>query len=449
MRNESNLTSNPSGEIGLSHGEVERAAISKSAFRIVPVIVAMYFVSYLDRVNVSFAALTMNKELGFSATVYGWGAGLFFIGYFLGEVPSNLALERFGARKWLARIMVSWGFISGLMSFVGSPTSFYIIRFMLGLAEAGLFPGVILYLTYWFPTRARSRIIALFLAAGPLSTMIGAPLSAQLMGLAGVRGLSGWQWMFIVEAVPTVLVGIYVYLALPERPEKVKWLTEPERAALVSSLAKENELRSREDVHGVCQAFKNPKVLGFSLWYLLVLLGIYGVGFWMPQVIREFHFSVKEVGWIVAIPALVTTALMVPWSIHSDRTGERVWHSIFPVLVASLGLLLGAYTKAPVLVVVGFAMASWGLFASIPPFWALPVSSLTGSAAATGIALIGAVGNLGGYFGPLVLGLTKDATGGFSAGLSFLSVCVALSIPLLWQLSKGHRASLLLSKQQA
>ncbi|WJR80903.1 MFS transporter [Bradyrhizobium sp. NP1] len=423
---------------------LERQTVSKIGWRLLPIIILMYFLSYLDRVNVSFAALTMNKDLAFTATIYGWGAGLFFVGYFLGEVPSNLALERFGARVWLARIMITWGAISAAMALVSGPVSFYATRFLLGLAEAGLFPGVILYLTYWFPERTRSRMIALFLAAAPLSTLIGAPISSSLLGLDGAGGLRGWQWLFILEGLPTVLVGVYVLFMLPDRPESVEWLDRDERAWLTSKLAAENAQRAEARIHGVGQALRNPRVLGYCLWYLLVVTGLYGVGFWMPQVVRALGFSVSEVGWLVAIPSVVTAALMIPWSVHSDRSGERLWHTILPALVAVAGLLLAAKGGTPALIMTGFTLASVGVFSAIPPFWALPVATLSGSAAAAGIAIIGAVGNLGGYFGPLALGMIKDATGGFSIGLLALAASVALSCPLVWMLERARTRGVML-----
>jgi MFS transporter, ACS family, tartrate transporter len=425
---------------------IGRQTVSKVGWRLLPIIILMYFLSYLDRVNVSFAALTMNKDLAFTATTYGWGAGLFFVGYFLGEVPSNLALERFGARIWLARIMITWGLVSAAMALVSGPWSFYLIRFMLGLAEAGLFPGVILYLTYWFPARARSRMIALFLAAAPLSTLIGAPLSGYVLGLDGALALRGWQWMFILEGVPTVLVGIYILFMLPDRPERVGWLAHDERDWLTSELASENAQRAEARIHGVGQALGNPRVLAYCLWYLLVVTGLYGIGFWMPQVVRALGYPVSQVGWIVAIPSVATAALMIPWSVHSDRTGERLWHTILPSLLAVAGLLLAAQANNPVVVMIGFSLASIGVFSAIAPFWALPVSRLSGSAAAAGIAIIGAVGNLGGYFGPLALGVIKDATGGFSIGLMVLAGSVALSCPLIWMLERAQARRIVLQQ---
>lgn len=412
-------------------------AIRRSAWRLLPLLVFMYFLSYLDRVNVSFAALTMNGDLGFTATIYGLGAGLFFFGYFLGEVPSNLALERVGARLWLARIMITWGLVSAAMALVAGAKSFYLVRFLLGLSEAGLYPGVLLYLTYWFPERMRTRMVGIFLTAAPLSTLVGAPISVWLLKFDGLYGLHGWQWMFILEGLPTALFGICVLFVLPDRPDKVEWLAPAERDWLNAELASENKVRAASNITGVVQTLLNPGVLGYCLAYFFLTTALYGVGFWMPQVVRSLGFSIGAVGWIVAMPSLITAVLIIPWSIHSDNRDERLWHTILPLMVAAAGLLLAAYGSTDVLKIAGFTLGSIGVFCAIPPFWALPISRLAGTAAATGIAIIGGVGNLGGYFGPLTLGILKDATGGYSFGLAMLSACAAACFCLVFALSRA------------
>ena len=396
----------------------------------------MYFLSYLDRVNVSFAALTMNADLGFTATVYGLGAGLFFFGYFLGEVPSNLALERVGARLWLTRIMITWGLVSAAMALVSGAKSFYLVRFLLGLSEAGLYPGVLLYLTYWFPERTRTRMVGIFLTAAPLSTLVGAPISVWLLKFDGLAGLHGWQWMFILEGLPTALFGICVLFALPDRPEQVAWLAPAERNWLTSKLAAENEVRAASNITGVVQTLRNPVVLGYCLAYFFLTATLYGIGFWMPQVMRSLGYSIGEVGWIVAVPSLITSILIIPWSVHSDKRNERLWHTIVPLMVAAAGMLFAAYGSGA-LKITGFSLGTIGVFCAIPPFWALPISRLAGTAAATGIAIIGGVGNLGGYFGPLTLGILKDATGGYTYGLAMLSACAAACFCLVFVLSRA------------
>jgi MFS transporter, ACS family, tartrate transporter len=419
--------------------DLGKGTVRQLAWRLIPIIVVMYFLSYLDRVNVSFAALTMNKDLGLSPTVYGWGAGLFFLGYFIGEVPSNLALDRFGARRWLARIMISWGLVSAAMSMVSGEWSFYTVRFLLGLAEAGLFPGVILYLTYWFPAQTRSRMIALFLAAAPVSTLIGAPVSTWLLGQGGVMGLRGWQSMFVFEGIATALVGVYVFFKLPNRPSDVAWLTDHQRAWLLSELAKEKTSMSVTAVSEAGQALRNGSVIGYAICYLLLTTGLYGIGFWMPQLFQAKGFSIVQIGWLAAIASLITVCIMIPWSMHSDRTSERVWHTILPLMLATVGLAFAAADDSAVAIVIGLTAGTIGTFSAIPPFWTLPIGILSGRGATAGLAVVGAIGNLGGYFGPMLLGLIKDKTGSFSAGLGFLALSVALAFVLAWILTPHLR----------
>jgi len=408
-------------------------------WRLLPLIVFMYFLSYLDRVNVSFAALTMNGDLGFTATIYGWGAGLFFLGYFIGEVPSNLALERFGARVWLARIMITWGLVSAAMALVSGTRSFYVVRFLLGLSEAGLYPGVLLYLTYWFPEQLRTRMVGIFLTAAPLSTLFGAPISVWLLKFDGLYGLHGWQWMFVLEGLPTVVLGLFLLAVLPDRPDQIEWLEPGERRWLIAELASENKARAAYKVTGVLQTLCNLGVLAYCAAYFFLTTALYGIGFWMPQVVRSLGFSISAVGWIVAIPSLVTAVAIIFWSIHSDRNHERVSHTILPLILAAIGLVLAAYGPGDEIKIAGFALGSIGVFCAIPPFWALPVSRLTGTAAATGIAIIGGVGNLGGYFGPLSLGILKDATGGYTYGLAMLAVSAAASAFVIILIANAER----------
>ena len=317
---------------------IEKRTIAKVSLRLVPFLMLCYFVAYLDRVNVGFAALTMNKELGISASAYGFGAGIFFFSYFVFEVPSNLMLERFGARKWIARIMLSWGILSGCMAFVSGETSFYIVRVLLGIAEAGFFPGIIFYLTLWFPGVYRARIVGWFMAAIPLSSVLGFPVSGLILGLDGFGGLAGWKWLFIIEAAPAVILSVVVWFYLTDRPADAKWLDPEERAWLDRRLAA--EAQRKEDVHGlsVLQALVNPKVLALSLVYFGAVATNYGTAFWLPQIVKDFGLTNIQVGFVAAIPYVVGTIGMVWWGRRSDAKMERKWHAAFAFALAAIGI---------------------------------------------------------------------------------------------------------------
>src|SRR5688572_24298850 len=308
----------------------ERAVVRKAMWRLLPFLVFCYFIAYLDRVNVGFAALTMNADLAISATAYGHGAGIFFIAYFLFEVPSNFALKRFGARVWIARIMVTWGIISVGMAFVSGTTSFLVMRFLLGVAEAGFFPGMVLYLTFWFPNSVRAGILGLFIIANPASTIIGAPLSTTLLGTS-LFGLSGWQTMFIIEGLPAVLMGIVVLYVLCDSPAKAKWLTEREREVLLAAIARDERRSTHTSLR---DGLASPQVWLFSLLYAALMMGVYGFGLWAPQIIKSLSgLSNQKVGLVLVIPYVCATIAMVAWGRHSDRTGERTWHLALPALV--------------------------------------------------------------------------------------------------------------------
>ena len=400
------------------------ALLRKIAWRLIPFMGLLFFVAFLDRVNVSYAALTMNEDIGLTAAAYGLGAGIFFIGYFIFEIPSNLILKKVGARKWIARIMISWGFISGATAFVEGPTSFYIIRFLLGAAEAGFFPGMILYLTYWFPGRVRGKILGLFLMAVPLSTVIGAPVSTALLDVS-IFGLAGWQTMFIVEAVPAIVLGVVVAFWLTDNPAKAKWLTAEERDHLEALLSEDH--RQMSQVSDLKRGLLGPEVWGFSFIYLTLVLGLYGLNFWVPQIIKAFGgLSNQQVGFLSAAPYLVAALAMNLWGRHSDRKGERVWHISLTCLVAAVGFALAAQTAEPSVRLIALTAAAAGILSTIAVFWTLPTSLLSGSAAAGGIALINSVGNLGGYFGPFLMGWLREATGDYSAGLFLLSGTLAV-----------------------
>jgi MFS transporter, ACS family, tartrate transporter len=401
---------------------LEQQTIGKLSARLVPFLIVCYFVAYLDRVNVSFAALTMNKDVGLSASAFGFGAGIFFLAYFLFEVPSNLFLERFGARKWIARIMFTWGLLSGAMAFVVGEYSFYTLRALLGVAEAGFFPGIIFYLTLWFPAVYRARIIGYFMAAIPLSTVIGAPMSGFLLGMDGVIGLKGWQWLFIIEAAPALVLSVVVYYYLPDRPADATWLQPQERAWLVGRL--EEERRRRESVrhYSVTEALLNPKVLALSAVYFGCVAVNYGLSFFLPQIVKEFGVSNLQAGFISALPYAVGLIGIVWWGRRSDRLLERRFHLAFPLFLASAGIGLSTALDDPTLKMIALSIAGFGIFANLPVFWTFPTAFLSGAAAAGGIAMINSIGNLAGFGGPYAMGRLRDFTGTYTMGLLSLSV---------------------------
>lgn len=402
----------------------ERAVIRKAMWRLLPFLGFVYFVAYLDRVNVSFAALTMNADLGISDSAYGLGAGIFFVAYFLFEVPSNFALKRFGARVWIARIMVTWGLISMSMAFIVGPKSFYTMRFLLGVAEAGFFPGMIFYFTFWFPNRVRAGILGIFIVANTASTVVGAPLSTTLLGTS-VFGLSGWQTMFLVEGIPAVLLGIVILFVLCDSPAKAKWLTERERDVLQAAIKRDERLSTYTSAR---DGLLNPLVWLFSALYAALMLAVYGFGLWAPQIVKLLgNLTNREVGLVLVIPYACATVAMVLWGRHSDRTGERKWHLTIPGAVGMIGFLCGSFTGNFYVAVAGFSLGAMGIFASLPLFWSLPTAILGGSAAAGGIALINSIGNLSGYLGPFVIGKLKELTQGFTAGLLVIAASLALA----------------------
>ena len=419
---------------------METEIIGKVSRRIVPFVALCYFLCYLDRVNVGFAALQMNSDLGFSATVFGWGAGIFFFGYFFFEVPSNLALERFGARLWIARIMVTWGLLSAAMALIWNETSFLVLRFLLGAAEAGFFPGIILFQTYWFPSAYRARMVGRFMTAIPISAVIGAPLSGLILGMDGIWGLRGWQWLFICEGVPTVLLGLVVMFYLTDGPEKASWLDADARAWLIDRLRRERTVREAHAKHTLWEALKHPRVLLFGLVYFGTAAAGYGLGFWLPTIVKEFGVSDLQTGLITAIPSAVGVAAVVIWPLLSDRMQERKWNTALAFLVAAAGLALSTYFPDPVHKMTMLCIAAVGMFAIAPLFWTLPTAFLSGTAAAGGIALINSIGNLAGFAAPYAMGYLKDATGGFSAGLLVVAFFPFLSAVLVLLL--GHNPAL-------
>ncbi|MEH2456294.1 MFS transporter [Nostoc sp.] len=397
---------------------LKRKVLNKVTRRLIPLLLVLYIIAYLDRVNVGFAALQMNHDLGFSSTIYGFGSGVFFLGYFLFEIPSNLILERIGARVWIARITITWGVIAAGMMFVKSPFSFYLLRFFLGIAEAGFFPGIILYLTYWFPTIQRAKTVALFMTATAIAGVVGGPLSGLLLTLHGIAGLAGWQWLFLVEGLPAIVMGFVVLSYLCERPEQAEWLEVEERFWLQERLQLESEHKQRHNSDTLLQALVNPKVWLLSLIYFTLVIGIYGISFWLPQIIKGFSgLSDLWVGFLSVIPYLVGGIGMVFVGSHSDQTRERRAHVAIPAFIGAFGLVLSAYSHQPVTALASLSLAALGIWGALGPFWALPTGFLSGTAAAGSLALINSVGNLGGFVAPYVIGLIKDATNSFTGGL--------------------------------
>jgi ACS family tartrate transporter-like MFS transporter len=406
---------------------VERTAIRKVYWRVLPLLFAAYFVCYLDRINLGFAALTMNKELGFSATVFGWGAGIFYLGYCLFEVPSNVALARFGARVWIARIMITWGLLSGAMAFITGDTSLFVVRALLGAAEAGFFPGMILFFTYWFPPAHRGRVVGLFMTAIPVSIALGGPVSTSLLELDGLLGLAGWRWLFIGEALPAVLLGLAVLVWLTNRPAEASWLTAAERDWLIGELEAERRDIESVRVYSVLQSLLDWRVLALSAIYFGIACGSLGLVIFLPQIIKQLGVSNLMTGFVSAIPYVVGTVGMIVWGHVTDRMMERRWNLFFACLLASVGLITAGILTGSYWALAGMAAATIGFYGMKTPFWPLPSTFLTGTAAAAAIALINSIGNVGGFVGPIVVGTLKDATGSFEAGLYVLTGCALMS----------------------
>jgi len=398
---------------------------AKVTRRIVPLMMLGYIAAYLDRVNVGFAAIEMNRDLGFSAAVYGLGSGIFFVSYTLLEVPSNLMLARVGAGLWIARIMLTWGLVSASMAFVRSAWMFYVLRFLLGAAEAGFFPGTIYYLTQWFPARERARAIALFMTGTAVAGVIGGPLSSGLLLLDGVGGLHGWQWLFIVEGLPAVLLAPVVWRRLNEGPATARWLSAAERTWLTETIAAEQ--LATPSVHVTLgTAFCSGRLWALSAIYFSNVLAIYGVSFWLPQLLQGVGVgSPALVSLVAAVPYAAAAVAMVVVGGHSDRTGERRWHVAGAAMVAACGFALTALAPAsPVVSVATLSLAAMGVWGALGPFWALPTAFLTGRAAAGGIALVNSVANVAGFVGPTLMGYMREATGNFTAGLWLLAAAL-------------------------
>ncbi|WP_027798686.1 MFS transporter [Paraburkholderia dilworthii] len=410
--------------------ELEARTMKRVTVRLVPFLIVCYFVAYLDRVNVGFAALQMNKALGLSASAFGFGAGIFFIAYFFFEVPSNLLLEKFGARRWIARIMFTWGLLAGAMAYIphiaqytGLPAAyvFYGLRILLGVAEAGFFPGVIFLLTLWFPAAYRGRVVGYFMAAIPLSTVIGGPISGALLSLDGSVGLAGWQWVYLIEALPALLLAFAVWFYLTDKPADASWLAADEREWLVARQKQEREHREAAHAFSVKEALLNRRVLAIALIYFGANATNYGLSFFLPQIVKAFGLTNLQTGFVTSLPYIVGVISMVFWGRHSDRKLERKRHVAIALTVAAAGIAASAGLDNPVEKMIALSIAGFGIFGCLPVIWTLPAAFLSGAAAAGGIAAINSLGNLAGFFGPYAMGWIKDSTGGFGAGLLCLA----------------------------
>jgi ACS family tartrate transporter-like MFS transporter len=412
----------------MSSDLIAARAIQRVRLRLIPFLAVLYFIAYLDRVNVGFAALQMNAALGFSSSVYGKGAGIFFIGYFLFEVPSNLILARVGARIWIARIAILWGFVSMSMMFIKGATGFYVVRFLLGAAEAGFFPGIVLYFTYWFPARERARAVAQFSTASMAAGIVGGPLSGVLLSLGGAAGLAGWQWLFLVEGIPAVVLGVVALVYLTDGPARARWLPADEKAWLLDALAKERVSSPRTDAGALRTGLLDPTVWRLAVVLFLIVTSGYGFSFFLPQIVKNLSgASDLAVGMWTAVPFLVAAIGMITVASHSDRTGERRLHAAGCAAIAAIGLACSSLAPTPVLTFTALSFAAIGLYSFTPPFWSLPTAFLRGDAAAAGIGLINAVGNLGGFTGPYLMGWIRDASGDFLVGLRVLATAAVLS----------------------
>ncbi len=409
---------------------IEKSAMRKIYMRLLPFAILSYFLAYVDRINVSFAGLTMRDDLGMTATAFGFAVGTFYWGYFIFEVPSNIIMEKVGARLWIARIMITWGILAGITATVTGSTSFAIVRFLLGTAEAGFFPGIVLYFTYWFPARHHARIISGFLIGLPIAVAAGAPISTALLGLDGMWGLRGWQIMYIAEAVPTVVIGIATLFVLTDKPEQATFLTGPEKTWLAAKLAEERAAKEAVRKFSTLQGMFDPKVLLLALNYFGIVVASLGVLIFVPQIIKSLGtYSNMTVGWLTMIPYITGAIGLVGWGRISDKMHERRWNLLGACVVSTVGLVIAGATMGTWWALVGLSIATFGFYGSKGPFWAMPSMFLTGTAAAASIAWINSIGNLGGFFGPWYVGVVKDMTGSYSGGLYGLAfLCLISSV---------------------
>ena len=411
--------------------EATRAAFLKAAWRIVPFVTFGYLLNYMDRNNVGFAALTMNRETGLTATQFGFGAGILFLGYSTCEIPSNIALYHFGARRWLARIMITWGIVSAATAFVAGPRSWYVLRLLLGIAEAGYFPGVTYYLATWFPAEYRARMLAWFLIAVPASTVVGGPVSGLLLQMNGVAGMSGWQWLFFVEGLPVVLLGLAALWLLPDRPEDATFLTAEERLLVRAAL--DREPREREKRH-LATALKDPRVLLLAASQFGFIAGSYAIGIWLPQIMKDARLSNLQIGFVTGGCYLLASVAMIAWAEWVARTGKKITHLALACLASAIGLLLAVVFPNFWVSLAWITLALIGTTSARAILWTIPTRFLTGLAAAGGLAFINSVATIGGFVGPYAMGWLRDATGSFSAGLIAMAGLLMVSTLMSWSL---------------
>jgi ACS family tartrate transporter-like MFS transporter len=409
---------------------IQRSTMRKVYLRLLPFAVLSYILAYIDRINVSFAGLTMRDDLGMSAATFGFAVGTFYWGYFIFEVPSNVILEKIGARIWIARIMITWGILAGFTAAVTNSTNFAIVRFLLGAAEAGFFPGIILYFTYWFPARHHARIVSGFLVGLPVAVAFGSPISTALLSLDGLFGLRGWQVMYIAEAIPTVIIGVLTFFVLTDRPQQAKFLTEEERDWLVTTIAAERRATEAVRRYSLWEALYNPKVLLLALNYLGIVTASLGMLFFIPQIIKSLgNYSNMTVGWLTMIPYICGAIAMVIWGRISDVMNERRWNLFIACVFSTIGLVIAGATMGTWWALVGMSIAAMGFYGSKGPFFAMPPMFLSGPALAAGIAWINSIGNLGGFFGPWYVGVIKDWTDSYAGGLYGLAfLCLISSV---------------------
>lgn len=410
-------------------GDLGERTIRKVSIRLLPFLILLYMVAYLDRVNFGFAALEMNSALGLSSEVFGFLSGIFFIGYLFFELPSNLILQKIGARIWIARILVSWGIVVMLTAFVTGAFQVAVLRFVLGVAEAGFFPGILLYITYWFRGKEQAKAVGLLMTALAISTIVGAPISTWILDSVHWLGMAGWRWLFIIEGLPAIILGIVTYFYLTDRPENARWLEPEERDWLTKEIKKENTLRGETGGHtGLLSVVFDRRVWHLAFIYCMLVIALYGLGFWMPQIIRSMNagLSNTSIGLVMVIPYACAGAGMILWSRHSDRTGERRWHTALPPLAGGIALAASGIVSSPIIAFALLVIATMGIFLAFGPFWTLPSLFLAEVTAATGIAVINSIGNLGGFVGPTLMGFLTQVTGSTNAGLVVIGVCLAL-----------------------
>lgn len=417
-----------------------RGAIKKAKFRLMPLILLMYLLAFIDRSNIGMAALTMNQSLGLTPEHFGFAVGIFSFGYILFEIPSSVLLERYGARFWLARIMITWGIISMAMAFAQGVVTLSILRFLLGVAEAGLAPGIVFYLTTWFPKKELAKVFSIYYLGVPLAAIIANPISGYILdNFHNVGGLESWQWLFLIEGCPPVILSVVVFLYLTDKPSKASWLKPEERQAYQDLMEKDQEATLSAGHSGFREMIKDRRVWLLGMAYFFTVIGLTGLGFWMPQFIKRFDYSDTVVGMLGTIPYIAGAVVMCWWSNHSDKTNERTWHFILPSLLFSVGFVVAAISDSPVISMVGLTLSTVGMLSCVPTFYTLPASFLTSRGCAGGMALINSIGNIGGFFGPFLVGLVISISGKSQSGLYLLAVLVLFSPLLIYLMSRNRR----------